>query len=127
VTAALTWHAAAANVAAFVSLWSLAYVLPQALKEGIDARRVTRWACAGFLLVGGLNRLSTVADTPLTWWVDVFQYLQPALVVAFTLSLILDTVRAVRCYKEALEMVYDELGEQIGDRVAAIFRAVRGR
>jgi hypothetical protein len=125
VTATVTWHLAGANVLAFVALLSLSYVLPQALKETMNARLVTRLAGTCFLVVGALNRLNAAADAPVSWWSEAVQYAQPVFVVVFLIGLSLDTARAVRQQREALEMVYTNLGTEAGDRVAAIFRALR--
>lgn len=126
-TATVTWHVAAANIAAFVALLSLSYVLPQALKESMDARLITRIASTIFLVIGGLNRLSVATNGPANWWTDITQYAQPVVVIIFLIGLLADTARVVRHDREAFEMVYTNLGTEAGDRVAAIFRAVRGR
>jgi len=122
--ATIPWHLAAANVAAFIALLSLSYVLPQALKEVMGARLITRLAGTAFLVVGALNRLNAAADAPVSWWADAAQYVQPFFVAVFLAGILLDTNRAVRREREALEMVYHNLGTEAGDRVSAIFRAV---
>lgn len=123
--AALAWYEASVNALAFLSLSVLAYVLPRILRETIGARLPLMVASTAWLATGALSRINLATDAPVSWWPDVTTYVQPFMATAFLGFLAADYARAVRLRKEALELIYADLGDEAGDHVAATLRAIR--